>query len=213
LNCVPEPRISLTFDDGPDETWTPHVLGELERCGAHASFFVIAERLRLAPWVVGEVAAAGHEIALHCDRHVRHTDLSEREIEADTIAALASFAEVGLFPVRWRTPWGVCTPASVRVAERHGLELVHWSIDTHDWRGDSPAAMLDAAEADLEDGVIVLLHDGLGPGSRRDGCANTVALIEPLCALAAERGLSVAGEKAGLEQLDPFLSSSPTAGG
>jgi peptidoglycan-N-acetylglucosamine deacetylase len=178
------PGLLLTFDDGPDETWTPRVLEELERCGARATFFAIGERLRTVPTLARRIMSAGHEIGLHCERHIRHTDLSEHEIEADTIAALASFAEVGLSPTRWRTPWGVCTSATERVAERHDLELVHWDIDTHDWRGDSVAEMLDAAAAALEDGAVVLMHDGLGPGALRSGCENTVELIAPLHALA-----------------------------
>ncbi len=188
---MPSRQISLTFDDGPDETWTPRVLAELERCEARASFFLIGERLRAAPEVAREVIDAGHEIGLHCDRHLRHSDLDESEIEADTIAGLASLAELGLSPRHWRTPWGVQTPASARVAARHGLKLVHWSIDTHDWRGDTSTAMLEAAAEDLEDGAIVLMHDGLGPGARRDGCANTVELLAPLCALAGQRGLGL----------------------
>ncbi len=190
-------ELSLTFDDGPDATWTPRVLDELGRRGARASFFLIAERLRELPQLARSLLEAGHEVALHCDRHIRHCDLSEAEIEADTLTALASFAEAGLHPMRWRTPWGICTPASVRVAERHGLELVHWSIDTHDWRGDSVAEMLASAAQELrgaahenEHEMLVLMHDGLGPGALRDGCANTVELIEPLCVLAAEHELS-----------------------
>ena len=102
---------------------------------ARASFFVIGERLRAAPHIAAMAIEHGHEVALHCERHLRHSDLSEAEIEADTVAALACFAEVGLHPGRWRTPWGVCTQATLRVAERHGLELVDWSIDTHDGPG------------------------------------------------------------------------------
>ncbi|MHB8241973.1 MAG: polysaccharide deacetylase family protein [Solirubrobacteraceae bacterium] len=185
-------RLFLSFDDGPDEEWTPRVLGELARLGAHATFFLIGERLRAFPWIARAAEAAGHGVELHCERHIRHTELTEHQIEADTIAALASFAEVGLFPTRWRTPWGICTPETVRVAERHGLELVHWSIDTHDWRGDSVRDMLAVAARGLEDGAVVLMHDGLGPGSLRLGCENTLGLLAPLCSLAAKRKLSVA---------------------
>ncbi len=168
------------------------MLSELSRLEAHATFFLIGERLRALPWIAREAEAAGHAVELHCERHVRHTELTERQIEADTVAALASFAEVGLFPTRWRTPWGICTPETVRVAERHGLELVHWNIDTHDWRGDSAGDMLAVAARGLEDGAVVLMHDGLGPGSLRLGCENTLGLLAPLCALAAKHELSVA---------------------
>lgn len=183
LEPVQRGRLYLTFDDGPDREWTPRVLEELERCGARATFFVIGERVRAAPQVLEAVHRAGHGLALHCDRHIRHSELDEAQIEADTSAALATLAEVGVRPALWRTPWGTRTPASERVAERHGLELVHWTFDTHDWRGDSAEEMLAAAAADLvADDAIVLMHDALGPGARRAGCQNTLALIAPLWA-------------------------------
>ncbi len=174
----------LTFDDGPDEHWTPRILEELERCDARATFFVVGERVRAAPELVAAVSDAGHEVALHCDRHIRHTDLSEDEIEADTVSALASLALLGRRPRLWRTPWGICTPASLRVAERYGLELIHWSFDTHDWRGDSPAQALADIDGALGANAIVLMHDAIGPGARRAGCENTLALIAPLLAAA-----------------------------
>jgi hypothetical protein len=39
------------------------------------------------------------------------------------------------------------------------------------------------------DGAVVLAHDALGPGALRESCAETVALVAPLVALARERGL------------------------
>jgi peptidoglycan/xylan/chitin deacetylase (PgdA/CDA1 family) len=179
----------MTFDDGPDATWTREVLAELRRCAARATFFVLGERASATPELLARTVADGHEVALHGHRHVRHTDLSELEIDADTRAALAVLAEAGIRPTRWRTPWGICTPASVGVAERHGLELVHWTLDTHDWRGDSPWQMLSVAAREMHDEAVVLMHDALGPGAARTGCAGTVALISPLCALARARGL------------------------
>jgi peptidoglycan/xylan/chitin deacetylase (PgdA/CDA1 family) len=117
--------------------------------------------------------------------------LSEAEIEADTLSALDAFAQFGVHPTSWRTPWGIRTEASERVAARHGLGLVGWTIDTHDWRGDSVAAMLAGARARLEHGGIVLMHDGLGPGALRIGVQNTVELLLPLIAAARAAGLSV----------------------
>jgi peptidoglycan/xylan/chitin deacetylase (PgdA/CDA1 family) len=151
-------------------------------------------------------SGAGHEIALHCHRHVRHIDLAEAEIELDTRAALSTLANIGLHPTRWRTPWGIYTPATFDVAERLGLELVHWTIDTHDWRGDSAAVMLDRASGELGDCAIVLMHDALGPGSERAGCENTLELIAPLAALAQVQGLTLAP----LAEMDPPRAIAPS---
>jgi peptidoglycan-N-acetylglucosamine deacetylase len=184
--------LSLTFDDGPDAIWTPRILRELERCQVAATFFMVGERVLAQPVLAEEVLAAGHEIQLHCHRHIRHTDLTEAELRHDSETALAALESVGVRPRLWRTPWGVCTDASHRVAARLGLQLVRWSIDTHDWRGDEPRAMLDHARPQLATGGAILMHDALGPGARRAGCKNTVALLAALTAAAHAAGLLLA---------------------
>jgi peptidoglycan/xylan/chitin deacetylase (PgdA/CDA1 family) len=183
--------LALTFDDGPDERWTLAVLDALQHSQARATFFMVGERLRATPRVARAVLRAGHEVQLHCHRHVRHTELDEGEIEADTRTALAELERLGVRPACWRTPWGVRSAATARVAERNRLTLVDWTIDTHDWRGDSAARMLAYAAPRLQAGGIVLMHDGLGPGSRRAGAENTLGLLGPLIAGARSRGLRV----------------------
>jgi len=200
---------TFTFDDGPDPVWTPRVLAELARCETPAAFFAVGERVADDPGPARAALQAGHEVELHCHRHVRHTELSEAELEADTIAALAELERARLGrPRYWRTPWGVCTAATERVAARHGLRLVDWTIDTHDWRGDSAAVMLDRASGELGDRAIVLMHDALGPGSERIGCDNTLELIAPLSAHARAQGLTLApvAEMANPRAIAPSLS-------
>jgi peptidoglycan/xylan/chitin deacetylase (PgdA/CDA1 family) len=192
-------HLSLTFDDGPDQHWTGRILAELAALDARATFFVMGARVQALPGIARAVIEAGHEIALHCQRHLRHTELGEAEIEHDTQAALDALARIGVRPRRWRTPWGAVTPATERVARRHDLALVRWTIDTHDWRGDSPYTMLAAARAGLAApvdgepcaGHVVLMHDGLGPGSRRADAENTRRLLAPLIAGARHGGMSV----------------------
>lgn len=181
--------LHLTFDDGPDATWTPRVLEELERCHARATFFMVGERAHEQPDLVRAALDAGHGVELHCHRHIRHTELGERELERDAELALAALERGGACPGLWRAPWGVHGEASLRVAERFSLRLVGWSIDTHDWRGDDARAMLARARARVADGASVLMHDALGPGALRHGCENTLALLPGLTALAREHRL------------------------
>ncbi len=138
-------------------------------------------------------------------------ELTEAELQHDSESALAALESVGVRPRLWRAPWGVCTDASHRIAERLGLQLVRWSIDTHDWRGDPPRAMLDHARSQLADGGTVLMHDALGPGARRGGCQNTLALVPQLAAAARAHGLLLApmGYRA---HRRPLATGQPTTG-
>jgi peptidoglycan/xylan/chitin deacetylase (PgdA/CDA1 family) len=181
---------SLTFDDGPDPVWTPRVLDCLRRHQAPSTFFVMADRARAHADLIERMQREGHDVELHCVRHVRHNELQEPALRADTEQGLRTLAVLGTRVRRWRPPWGVVTEVTQRIAGENQLEVVGWSIDTEDWRGESAAWMHDHIEDDLGAGAIVLMHDGIGPGARRAGCHETVELIPRLVATLADRGLT-----------------------
>ncbi len=189
--------LTLTFDDGPEPVWSARVLHELQRRDAPATFFLVGERVRKFPEQARAIVAGGNEVQLHCHTHIRHSELNESEIERDTREALSALAAVGVRPTFWRTPWGVTTSDTLRVARRHRLQLVRWRIDTHDWRGDTAQEMLTRANPQLRTGGVVLMHDGIGPGSRRENCENTVELIGPLLDAARSEGLNLTPLSAG----------------
>ena len=183
--------VALTFDDGPDPTWTPIVLQELERLGVGATFFVMGPLVRDNPALVRGIAERGHRVELHCWRHLRHSTRTRADVEADTDRALAQLAEVGIRPSLWRTPWGDTAPWTEEVAAERGLTLVGWSTDSHDWRGDAMEIMRAEIAPGITAGSVVLMHDGIGPGARRSDCLQTMRLIAPLCAAARAKGLEL----------------------
>jgi peptidoglycan/xylan/chitin deacetylase (PgdA/CDA1 family) len=165
------------------------VLDALRAADARATFFVLGPRAAAHPELIARTLKEGHAVGVHAYEHVRHTDLDGEAGAADLDHALTVLRRVGVQPEIWRTPWGVEAQWTRPTAAARGLRVVGWSADTHDWRGDTADAMLAAVGPDVQDGAIVLAHDGLGPGATRDGCAETVALIEPLVALGRARGL------------------------
>ena len=75
---------------------------------------------------------------------------------------------------------------------KHRLRLVSWTADTEDWRGEAPEEMLARISSRVSLGAIVLMHDGVGPGATREGCAATADLVRPLVALVRSHGLEPA---------------------
>jgi peptidoglycan/xylan/chitin deacetylase (PgdA/CDA1 family) len=181
--------LALTFDDGPDPRGTPAVLGALARTGATATFFVIGPQAERERELVRRIGDAGHTIAVHCDVHVRHTELGRDGVAADLERALERLDRLAVRPSLWRTPWGVTEPWTHAIADEHGLSLVAWDVDTHDWRGDRAAEMFAATRPGLRPGAIVLAHDGIGPGAARADCTETGAYVELVAAHARATGL------------------------
>src|SRR3989442_6189734 len=99
--------IALTFDDGPHPQGTPAVIETLARFGATATVFLVGEQGERFPSLAAEIAAAGHEVALHGHRHVltlRRTPAGlarDLDLAAWTIANAARRA-----PTHYRPPYG-----------------------------------------------------------------------------------------------------------
>lgn len=185
------PSILLTFDDGPDPKWTPRLLDLLSELGAEAMFFPIAPRAAAHAPLIGRMLAEGHAIGLHCHEHVRHSAREEDWVRADSACALRVLRSLGAQPSLWRTPWGDTAPFSAQIAAEHGLRIMHWTADTHDWRGDRARDMFESIKPQLRDGAIVLAHDGIGPGARRSTARETIELVRLIARYADDRGLQL----------------------
>jgi peptidoglycan/xylan/chitin deacetylase (PgdA/CDA1 family) len=186
-------KLALTFDDGPHGIWTAKVLDALAGHDARATFFMVAPLALATPEIVARIKREGHTIGVHCGEHVRHSEGDENWAAHDIDGALECLSSLGIEPTLWRTPWGDRAPWTDSLAADRGLSLVDWNADTHDWRGDSAAEMFGAIAPDLQDGAIVLAHDGLGPGALRSGCKETVELVNSLLERVPLLGLEVAG--------------------
>ena len=62
-------ELALTFDDGPNATWTPRLLEILARHDVRATFFLLGSRAAAEPELVRRIAAAGHLIGNHSWSH------------------------------------------------------------------------------------------------------------------------------------------------
>jgi len=153
--------VALTFDDGPHPQGTPAVLEILARANARATFFLVGEQVERRPSLAAEIAAAGHEIAMHGYRHsllLRRTpwELNDDFDRATTIIAEATGAE----PALYRPPYGVFSAGGLVIARRRGWEPFLWSRWGRDWsRRATPEGIARLAARNLSAGDVVLLHD------------------------------------------------------
>ncbi|MEU4804666.1 polysaccharide deacetylase family protein [Actinosynnema sp. NPDC023587] len=190
------PYVVLTYDDGPDPAGTAEVLAALAESRATATFFVLLTRVRRFPGLLAEVAAAGHEIALHGPDHRRLTRLRPDEVARRTRDARAELEDLTGRRVRWfRPPYGAQSFGTWRAVTRCGLVPVLWGPELRDWADLPQAERLAGAVRSARAGSIVLGHDGFaGPGDGvDDGPAPTLDrgdLTRRLLHACAARGLA-----------------------
>jgi peptidoglycan-N-acetylglucosamine deacetylase len=154
--------VALTFDDGPHPEGTPAVLSVLARAGAHATFFVIGEQVERRPAMVGEIAAAGHVVALHGYRHRLQLRMSDSQLRSDLARGVAAIeAAIGRPPLWHRPPYGIYSPAGLRAAREAGLQPLLWSRWGKDWRKfTTPNRIAARVLQGALPGDVILLHDG-----------------------------------------------------
>jgi len=139
-------------DDGDRyaERGTDRLLALLAQRGLKITFNVVADLCRTHPDRVRRVAAAGHEIACHGWKHERPRELGAFAIDRVLSQAAASFAELGLSPVGFRSPESAWSAPLVRRLARYGYRwnaegervsrryrivqgLVRLAVRTDDW--------------------------------------------------------------------------------
>lgn len=180
-----ERTVALTFDDGPHQQATRAVLDLLAGARVPATFFLVGEQVERMPALAREIAAAGHEIALHCHRHRCLLRLPPDQVREDLVRATVAIADAtDHVPRLYRPPYGLLNGAALAFARRRGWRTVLWSRDARDWaRGQGAPAIADRLTRRLRGGDVVLLHDAdhySAPGSWRRTVAALPALLEEL---------------------------------
>jgi peptidoglycan/xylan/chitin deacetylase (PgdA/CDA1 family) len=176
-------QIAITFDDGPSEH-SAAILDVLHEAGARATFFWIGERVRQRPDLVRRAIADGHAIGNHTNQHRKLPLASSADVEAQIAAAQHALREAGAGDVAlFRAPHGFKSVFLGAALRRHGLRLIGWTRGI--WDTDNPGADVIAERGivDMEDGEVLLLHDGGGDRSQ------TVAALPRILEGARARGL------------------------
>lgn len=173
--------LALTFDDGPDERYTPMILDELERQGVKATFFLVGKNAEQFPGLVRRMVDEGHEVGNHTFTHPNLGAASDRRIELEINATQRAIESItGRSTILFRPPynadaeptdWSEVWP--ILKARSMGYLTIGELIDPEDWLLQVPQAdgtlkrrtsadIVQATYADLPKGNVILLHDAGG---------------------------------------------------
>jgi peptidoglycan/xylan/chitin deacetylase (PgdA/CDA1 family) len=165
--------VSLTFDDGPDTTYTPQILDLLKQYDVRATFSVIGSRARDYPDLIRRIVDEGHNLCCHSWQHLM--DLGQRpwsyqnwDLRSTVTAIQTAVPDGQVF--YFRAPGGGFTDGLVQLAESLGMYSLYWDVDPRDWDSDTYGhgqSMVDhivsVVKSTTRPGSIILSHDRVRP--------------------------------------------------
>ena len=151
------PVIALTFDDGPDNEFTPQLLDILNERGAKATFFILGEEAEKYPQIVKAAYDSGHQIENHSYDHPRFTkiDKDELQYQINTTNDII-YGITGEMPAYVRPTYGAINKT---VAEQIGYPMMLWTLDPRDWEAEEADIVYNNIMANVYNGAVIVLHD------------------------------------------------------
>jgi peptidoglycan-N-acetylglucosamine deacetylase len=154
-------QLALTYDDGPNDPHTLHLLEVLARHNVRATFFLIGRYVQQRPEIAREIVKAGHVVGNHTFTHPLLTFKSDEEIRRELCDCRSALQDaVGEHSNLFRPPFGGRRPAVLRMARELGLEPVMWNVTGYDWNAPPAAVIERKVTRQIRGGDVILLHDG-----------------------------------------------------
>ncbi|MFK0158426.1 polysaccharide deacetylase family protein [Streptomyces sp. NPDC090499] len=160
-------RMMLTFDDGPNPNYTPHILDTLAKYDVRAMFFLCGECIVVNRELVARMAEAGHVVGNHTWTHPLLTTLNRRAIRDEMTSTSDAIEDTyGERPQWFRAPYGAWNRAAFQLGAEMGMEPMAWTVDSTDWTEPGTRTIVDTIENGAAPGVVVLSHDAGGDRSQ-----------------------------------------------
>ena len=178
--------VALSFDDGPDQRFTPLILNILNKYDVKATFFLLGTRVQTYPNIARRIYNEGHVIGNHTYWHPQLTKTGVKnmiwEIEKNEKAILSiTNVKTNLF----RAPYGALNEQLVKQLEELGYRGAGWSVDSEDWKSLSSAKIKQNILNNIHPGAIILMHSA---GHWTQDLTGTVLALNELIPYLKEEG-------------------------
>lgn len=156
-------EIVLSFDDGPDEKYTPELLDLLKKYEVKASFFVVAKAASANKEIIERMIEEGHTINLHSLEHKNALFKGRKYTDKDFKESIEIMKKHGWDITYYRPPWGHINLFTLLNVKRYNLKLVMWTVMAEDWsKFTTEDEIARKLMRRVSAGDIICLHDGRG---------------------------------------------------
>ncbi|MEI7634455.1 MAG: glycosyltransferase [bacterium] len=164
-------KVLLSFDDGPDQIYTPQILDILDQEEVRATFFIIGINAQKNLEIVRRMFDEGHEIGNHTFTHPDLSKVSSQRVGFELSATRRLIECVtGHSTVLFRPPFHADSEPERAVellpvleAQKQRYLTVGESVDPRDWEPlVTTRQILERIAAEESLGNVILLHDAGG---------------------------------------------------
>jgi peptidoglycan-N-acetylglucosamine deacetylase len=154
-----EKNIALTFNIGwGDERALPILKTLKDQHVKSVTFFLSGSWAERHPDVVNQIMKAGYEIGILGYSYKDYSNLKDEEIARDISKAQTAFKKLGVKNIELlRAPTGHFDKRLLKISDRFGYTVVHWSVDSKDWTNPGVETIIQNVDQ-AEKGDIILLH-------------------------------------------------------
>lgn len=196
-----EKIIALTFDDGPDEVFTPQVLDILKKNDVKATFFLVGENLKQNKEIVKRQFEEGHEIGNHTYTHINVAKSGYDKVYEEITKTQEEIKEItGVEPKLFRPPYRAMSRHMCDIVKNKNMNIILWSnLDPRDWSNPGVYSIVNTIESKVENGNIILLHDY---NNLRNSKSQTIQALESVIPYLKEQGYKFVTISELIENLD-----------
>ena len=168
-------KIAITFDDGPHNVYTKKIVDELSKYGAHATFFIVGNRVDGSDYNGRQgilyAIEAGNEIGIHAYTHEKYynkcSDSEYKDELSRTFSAIKTVSPSTSVHLM-RPVGGAITDERVKTCQ---YSVIMWNVDSEDWkykykssdtetqRKEKLDTIVDNIMSGAKEGSIILMHD------------------------------------------------------
>lgn len=149
--------VIFTFDDGPNNDNTLHILNVLEKYNMSATFFVVGNKINSQKDVIKKIYKSHSEIGYHSYDHKLLTTKKGKQIKNDFDKTEKIYYEITKDYLPYvRPPYG---SINKKVIKNINIPFILWNKDTNDWKYKDSAYIEKYVKENINEGDIFLFHD------------------------------------------------------
>lgn len=153
--------VALTFDDGPNPTFTPQILAILKKYNIKATFFVVGANAKEYPEMIKAIHDQGHVIASHSETHPLLTKISEAQLQKEVATPSEIVKNINGVKIKClRYPFGASNAHVRAVIRAHGMTPTPMGFNSFDYERPGTQKIVDQVLKNAHSKQVILMHDG-----------------------------------------------------